>query len=93
MLETRSFRRLLFLSCEDATRLYSEALERRLTWPERGAIWLHEAVCLGCRRFRRQLGWLRRIMAKFASEGPPGPCGGAGLPPEARERIKRALKG
>ena len=89
----RSFRRLLFLACDDATRLYSEAMERRLTRAERAALRLHEVICLGCRRFRRQIGWLRRLMARLSADLPPDVCSGPGLTPEAKERIKRALKG
>lgn len=42
------------LSCQQATCLTCEALDRKLRWRERLELWLHLAICYGCRRFMRQ---------------------------------------
>ena len=53
------------LSCHDATRMISEAQERRLGQMERVSLRLHLALCAACRRFERQLPLLRRAMRTF----------------------------
>ena len=53
------------LSCHDATRMMSEAQERRLGVLERVSLRLHLAICAACRRFDRQLPLLRRAMRTF----------------------------
>lgn len=47
------------LTCKEATRLMSEAQDRKLGVAERLQIELHLAICNGCRNFRRQLDFLR----------------------------------
>lgn len=47
------------LTCKDATRLMSEALDRPLGLHERLSLRLHLLICLGCRNFRRQMDFLR----------------------------------
>ena len=53
------------LSCHDATRMLSEAQERRLGVLERVSLRLHLAICAACRRFDRQLLLLRHAMRAF----------------------------
>ncbi|MFO1376832.1 MAG: zf-HC2 domain-containing protein [Steroidobacteraceae bacterium] len=53
------------LSCHDATRMLSEAQERRLGVLERVSLRLHLAICAACRRFDRQLPLLRHAMRAF----------------------------
>jgi predicted anti-sigma-YlaC factor YlaD len=47
------------LSCKEAGMLLSQALDRRLSLRERLALRLHLAICEGCRRFERQMAFLR----------------------------------
>jgi len=47
------------LSCREATRLLSDAQDRRLSVAERVQLRLHVLMCGGCRRFGLQLGRLR----------------------------------
>jgi hypothetical protein len=47
------------LSCKDASMLMSQALDRRLSLQERISLRLHLAICEGCRRFERQMVFLR----------------------------------
>jgi hypothetical protein len=85
---------LLNLPCEGVARLASESLDRELGLMERIALRSHVLYCKACRRYRRQLEHLRLAMRKLAGgieAGVPAPV--LRLPEEARERIKRALKG
>lgn len=67
------------LSCKDATRLCSDALERELSLRERLSLRMHLAMCAGCTRFEAQLATLRALSRGWAeghhavpSEPPPG---------------------
>jgi hypothetical protein len=57
----------MMLSCKEASRLASEGLDRRLGLAERIALRLHLLACDGCSRFRRQLVFLRRALARLGS--------------------------
>lgn len=61
------------LNCHDTTRLLSESLERPLTRRERMALRLHVMMCSGCRRFDKQMRFLRATARKYAqgAETPP----------------------
>ena len=58
----------LNLSCREASRLLSEAMDRDLTLGERVALRLHMGICIACTRFNAQLQFLRRAMKSY-----PGP--------------------
>ncbi len=73
------------LSCEEVTRLVSEGLDRRLSWTERWGVRLHQVYCLGCRRFARQIVFLRRAARQLRSDDDVRLSAGA------RARIRRAL--
>ncbi|MDI1257924.1 zf-HC2 domain-containing protein [Aquabacterium sp.] len=66
------------MNCDRATRLMSESQDRPLTHGERTSLEVHTWMCVGCRNFRQQLGFLRRAMQSFAArhddddEPPPG---------------------
>jgi hypothetical protein len=84
--------RLLKMTCEGAASLVSGSLDRRPTGLERLAMRLHLLVCPGCRRFERQMWFLRSVMARWElrtkdEDAPPG----LQLPPDVRERIREAL--
>ncbi len=82
--------RLLNLPCEGMTRLASESLDRDLSRLERVALRTHLLYCHACRRFVQQVELLRRAVRRIeADDALPGPA----LPDDARERIKRALRG
>lgn len=76
------------LSCRDASRLSSEAQDRALTMPERLGLKLHLAMCALCRRYARQLAFLRVAAERLAVRSGHE----AGLTEEARERIRDHLK-
>ena len=60
----RDLRMILSLSCEEASHLTSDALDRELSRSERWALRLHTLVCRGCRRFKQQLDLMRALLSK-----------------------------
>jgi hypothetical protein len=57
--------RLPKLTCKDASRLLSEARDRRLGLRERFTLRLHLMVCEGCDNFRKQLDFIGIAMRRF----------------------------
>jgi len=47
------------MSCKIATRLASEAMDRKLSTAEHIQLRFHLAICNGCRNFTRQIGLIR----------------------------------
>jgi hypothetical protein len=77
-------------SCREATRLQSEAMDRPLSLRRRIGLRLHLVLCRWCRRYGKQIGFLRSVAhehEKHEETLPPQT-----LRPEARERIKERLK-
>jgi Putative zinc-finger len=60
------------LSCKEASRLLSLALDRRLTLGERTALRLHLALCDGCTRLKTQFEFLRRALASYSGSAERG---------------------
>lgn len=89
----KSIARLLTLPCDEVARLVSESLDRPLPLPERAALRLHLVYCVACRRYRRQALFLRRVFDRLTPwSDHAATVGLPPLPPEVRERIKRALR-
>jgi hypothetical protein len=77
-------------TCKKATRLLSEAMDRRLSFFEKFGLRLHLFLCKWCRRYGEQLKFLRsaaRECQEHESRQEP-----QRLSPEARERIKQRLQ-
>jgi hypothetical protein len=86
----RPFVRALSPTCKEATRLQSEAMDRRLSFVEKLGLRVHLLLCKWCRRYGEQLTFLRSAAHECQDhEGPDMP---QRLSPEARERIKRTLQ-
>lgn len=86
------FLRLLNKPCEDMTRLISAAQDRELGRSERLAVRFHLLYCTACRRFTRQVRFLRACLrALIASEDLSNKQSAPTLSSEARDRIDRAL--
>jgi hypothetical protein len=77
--------RILTLRCADSTRIVSESLDRELSATERWAIRVHAFVCRSCRRYRRQIEFLRLVMRGTAD------AASGGLSVQERERVRRAI--
>ena len=54
------------MNCEQATRLMSEGQERPLSVSERTTLRMHTWICVGCRNFKGQLGFIRHAMKSFS---------------------------
>lgn len=74
-------------SCRKAVRLANAAMDRPLRWSSRLELRLHLAMCSACRAYRRQAILLDRMIRQHQGNDLPDP-----LPPEARERIRQALR-
>lgn len=82
------------LTCKDASHLISESQERPLGAWERWGLRLHLWMCVSCRRFERQMVLMRqalRIMGKRAEADALSDGNSTDFPPDARERIRKAL--
>jgi len=53
------------LSCAEATRLMSDAMERPLPVKDRLSLNVHLAMCKGCRNFGTQLQGLRKVAREY----------------------------
>jgi hypothetical protein len=77
-------------TCHDMTRLISQAQDGRLPWTSRWRMKLHFLLCKWCRRYRRQLGLLRRALTRLPERDLDGPM--EELSSEAKARLKRRLQ-
>ena len=59
------------LSCKEAARLMSHRQDRTLSDSEAENLKGHLYVCLSCRNFGEQLGFLSRLARRYGSAGPP----------------------
>jgi hypothetical protein len=80
-------------ACKQMTALMSESLERRLTVRERVTLRLHLWVCIWCVWYLEQLRLLRATLRERAEQAEAEDGAALQLSTEARERLKRALKG
>lgn len=60
------------LSCKDATRMMSEAQDRKLGAGERFQLEMHLAMCRGCRAFRQQMDFLRAACRRLLGRDESG---------------------
>jgi len=87
-------RLVLTLSCEESTRLVSTSCDRGLDPAESWALRLHVLVCRSCRRFRRQILFLRkavRIRSRTVSVNDDFGDNATKLSAEARQRILQSV--
>lgn len=75
--------------CREASRAQSEILDHSLPLTQRVGVWLHLLICKWCRRYGRQIHFLRHAAHEHPedlTEAVPQK-----LSPEARERMKCKL--
>lgn len=79
-------------SCQDMTRLLSEAMDRPLPFGMRMKMRLHFLICKWCERYKNQLLFLRQALRRDPDkvEG-EGAASSASLSPEAKDRLKRVV--
>ena len=78
------------LSCKDASRLTSDSQERKLGLRERLNLRMHLWMCVNCRRFERQIQFMRKAL-HLLSRRAESDMDDIELSAEARERIRKAL--
>jgi len=81
------------ITCEEATRLMSESLDRKLPIGKRIGLRMHLLMCRLCPRFWRQMLLLRNAANQYREEKERevlSPSDRLSL--EAKEKIKQALK-
>lgn len=80
----------LMLSCQSASRLVSQSLDRPLNWQEKLALRFHLAMCRNCRRFAKQLkllqGAVKAMMLRIEGDT------SIALNPEAKARITHIIQ-
>jgi len=57
----------MLISCKDASRLISQMQDGELSFRQRLAVRLHLMFCDACRRFVRQLRFLRTAMRRYTA--------------------------
>ena len=87
----RAIRLILTLRCEQSTQLVSASLENELTFAERWAVRLHAISCWSCRRFRRQILFLREAMRHPDFSSQIESLSGQVLSLDAKERIRQRV--
>jgi len=87
---TGSGTRALWPSCRQVSRLQSAATQQPLSLGQRIGLKFHLLVCSWCRRYGRQISFLREAVQarpdKLAENQSQS------LPNEARERLKKSLR-
>ncbi len=81
------------ISCRETARLLSESTVQRLPFRRRLALRFHLTMCDLCRRSARQLRAIEESVRRFGTMAADDKMAFLGsLSPEARDRIKGALK-
>jgi hypothetical protein len=81
------------LRCRDISKLVSESMERKLSFRERVQLAMHLAMCRLCAGFARQIRLLRTAARQDAERiAVTNSDRETRLSPEARQRIKAALR-
>lgn len=60
----------VFRTCREATSLLIAREDRKLGWRERVALRTHLLVCGMCKRYARQLKWMRRAFRAWRDQPP-----------------------
>ena len=55
----------MMISCKEASRLLSQAMDQRLPLWQRARLRLHLAICDACTNFSRQLKFLRQAVGRL----------------------------
>lgn len=77
------------LNCQQTSLLVSQSLDRPLTWRERWKVRAHLLICVYCRRFTKQLRFIRRQMQHWQQQ--TNENADLQLSLSAKERIARQI--
>ena len=80
------------LSCKQTAELLSRGLDEHLPLTQRMALRIHMLMCRACRQYEKQLHFIRRAARRLSQATEHGDQAATPLSPEARERIRYALK-
>jgi len=80
------------LTCKQVSELISQGLDQHLTFTERMGVRIHLLMCRTCTQYKNQLRFIRQAMRQLSQDAECGNHAAIPLSPEARERIKNALK-
>lgn len=81
------------ITCEEATRLMSQSLDRKLPLRQRIALRSHLLMCKLCPGFLRQMRFLKTAAARHERAVESDEPHSHSLSPEAKEGIEKALAG
>jgi hypothetical protein len=76
-------------ACKQASELQSKALDEPIPVRQRIGLWIHLRLCKWCRRYGRQIAFLRKACQKCDDHAQEAPT--AALSTQAREKLKRAI--
>lgn len=82
--------RSLFPSCRQVSQMQSEALDHSLSGKQRAAMGLHLLVCSWCRRYGKQIRFLKSATHEHAEDFQSASA--HGLSEAAKERMKQAMR-
>lgn len=74
------------ISCQKATRLLSDGMDRKLTFKEMGLLMIHLSVCELCKRFGWQIKHIRGLLHGYSPQGEHT------LPAEWKDKLKKSLQ-
>ena len=81
---------LLSPTCKEASRLQSQALDRKLSLMQRSGLRIHLLLCKWCRRYGKQIGFLHDAAREHPDQfSKPASYT---LSQDARERMKQRLR-
>ncbi len=79
------------LSCKETTRLIHKSMDESLDWKEHLGVKMHLLMCRFCRRFKKQLQWIRLICNHESEAIEKNLVESDSLSPVARERITKNI--
>ncbi|MHC4066698.1 MAG: hypothetical protein ACYSUI_19655 [Planctomycetota bacterium] len=89
----KEFLRLLFAPCSDISRHATISMDHELPRAHRVVVGFHIWYCNSCRRYRRQIRFIREAFLAFMDGAAPADAhADVSLPPDARERIRHAIR-
>jgi len=78
------------LNCRQVSRLVSQSMDARLAWHQRLAVRFHLLYCVWCRRYSRQIQFLRTAAKGLASEANDGSA--PKLSDQAKAQMRQRLE-